>query len=65
VKEEPCNLEATNQDMVYEYKYDMGKDKWPWNTACAKCLSRINTYHERQRNKPNDWSHVGKDAKQG
>ena len=27
VKEEPCNLEATNQDMVHEYKFDMGKDK--------------------------------------
>ena len=27
LKEEPCNLEATNQDMVYEYKFDMGKDK--------------------------------------
>jgi hypothetical protein len=26
-KEEPCNLEATNQDMVHEYKYDMGKGK--------------------------------------
>ena len=27
LKEETCNLEATNQDMVYEYKYDMGKGK--------------------------------------
>ena len=27
MREEPCNLEATNQDMVYEYKYDMGKGK--------------------------------------
>ena len=27
LKEEPCNLEATNQDMVHEYKFDMGKDK--------------------------------------
>ena len=27
VREKPCNPEATNQDMVYEYKYDMGKDK--------------------------------------
>lgn len=25
MKEEPCDLEATNQDMVYEYKFDMGK----------------------------------------
>ena len=27
LKEEPCNPEATNQDMVYEYKFDMGKGK--------------------------------------
>lgn len=27
MKDEPCDLEATNQDMVYEYKFDMGKDK--------------------------------------
>ena len=27
MREEPCNLEATNQDMVCEYKYDMGKGK--------------------------------------
>lgn len=25
MREEPCDPEATNQDMVYEYKYDMGK----------------------------------------
>ena len=27
MREEPCDPEATNQDMVYEYKYDMGKNK--------------------------------------
>lgn len=27
LKEEPCDLQATNQDMVYKYKFDMGKDK--------------------------------------
>jgi len=27
MREEPCNPEATNQDMVYEYKFDMGKGK--------------------------------------
>lgn len=27
MREEPCNPEATNQDMVHEYKYDMGKNK--------------------------------------
>lgn len=25
MREEPCKLEATNQDMVYEYKFDMGE----------------------------------------